>query len=171
MKLTGKVTQIRDTVAKIVDGKVEIKRGYSITVRPSSGERQGYEYGYGNMSFITHGSELTEFGVGLGDEIEAYLVRKGESAPNKSFEDVSAALYKTEGDLAALTEKYQGAEKRFAEQQRLTNEFRGKNLVLMQENVRLTTELETLKAARAAMPSFTDLKQIGPAIAGDPSHG
>jgi len=163
MKLTGSVQQTRETVAKIVDGKVEIKRGYSINIRPASGTVQGYEYGYGAMHFVTHGSELQDFGVGLGDQVEVYLVRKGESAPNRDFEDVSAALYRAETDLAAMTEKYKGAEARYAEYQRLNTEGRAKLGALQVENVRLTTELETLRAARMSMPNVMDLKTIGPA--------
>lgn len=163
MKMIGNVSNVVRTVAKRAkDGTFEEKRSFQINARPASLLSSDH-YGYGGMTFTLHGHELTDFGADLGDEVEIFCVRKGEDYANRAIEDVSRALYVAEGNLAKSDAALAASKIRSDDAMRRANEASAKAISLHQENIRLMTENETLKAIRGDLGTMTNLKQIGPA--------
>lgn len=162
MKLTGKVSQVSRTVAKRhAGGAVDEKRMFQINARPACELRNG-AYGYGALNFTLHGRELTDFGCDLGDDVEIFVVRQGVEYAHRHVENISSLLYETEGRLTGLQAKLDvvNANDRRVSQQLTVATERGRALQI--ENVRLTTELETLRAASAEMRANFNMRQIGP---------
>lgn len=153
MKLTGKITSVGRQVAKAnTDGSFDEKRVFTCNVRPAS-KLPPSHYGYGALNFTLHGRELADFGADLNDEVDVFLVRKGEPAPSKLIDDVSHALYIAEAKIADLETILENSKRRGAEADARAKDANGRGIALQQENVRLTTELATMKAALAQMPA------------------
>jgi len=161
MKLIGSVNGVDRKVAKRdKDGTFDEKRHFSISARPAMALGSSY-YGYGGLNFALNGRELEDFGCDLGDEVEVYVVRKGEDYANRQIEDVSRLLYEAENRVVDLQTKLDAANGRANQMQLQSTEHNTKMSALRIENVRLMTELETLRAVRAEMGAMVNLKQIG----------
>ncbi len=161
MKLIGSVNGVDRKVAKRdKDGSFDEKRHFLISARPATALGSSY-YGYGGMNFALNGRELQDFGCDLGDEVEIYVVRKGEDYANRQIEDVSRALYEAENKVADLETKLEAVRGRASSAELHQRDNTIRMQALQTENVRLMTELETLRAVRADLGAMVNLKQIG----------
>lgn len=146
MKLIGKVNSVDRTVAKAnKDGTFEEKRQFSISARPATPLPSSY-YGYGGLNFILHGQELTDFGADLGDEVEIFVVRKGGEYDRRQIEDVSQALYEAQGQVSAAQDANAKLRESVKRHDDAMSTMREQNQVLRMENVRLSTQIETMRA-------------------------
>lgn len=146
MKLIGKVNSVDRTVAKAnKDGTFDEKRRFSISARPATPLPTSY-YGYGGLNFILHGQELTDFAVDLGDEVEIFVTKKGGEYDRRQIEDVSNALYEAQGKLEATAEKLRISTEREQSAINRAHEATQKAQALQMENVRLATQIETMRA-------------------------
>lgn len=131
-------------IAKRKAGVVEEKRGYHFTIRPAS-KQDAYHYGYGSMQFIIHGQELSDLAIDLGDDVDVLVVKKGAEYASSDLEEARHQLYTTQEDLRRANEQLglhnDGKNKERSE----AVEWRGRAQALQIENVRLLTELTTLK--------------------------
>lgn len=145
MKLTGIVSNVERTIAKHIGDGIEEKRKFQLNIRPAS-KSDMYLYGYGSFSFTVHGQELQDLGLDLGDDVEVVVHKAGDTYEGKDLEDARHRLYLTEQALTGkevAVAQLQGKERRANER---AGEANIKSQALQLENVRLLTELITLKA-------------------------
>lgn len=146
MKLIGKVNSIERTVAKAnKDGSFDEKRRFSISARPATPLSSSH-YGYGGLNFILHGQELSDFGVDLSDEVEIFVTKKGGEFDRRQIEDVSHALYEAQGQITIAENTIASLRDNAKRHEIGATTLREQNQALRLENVRLATQIETLKA-------------------------
>lgn len=146
MKLFGSVRAVERVIVQSNKDGIEEKRVFKLDVRPAS--KAAAYYGYGNMNFILHGRELTDSGLDVGTKVALYLIPDGEKAPDFSaLDDVRRELYETEQARADIQTKYDNMKSQHERQNRERFGAGEQLRALQNENVRLTTELLTLKQA------------------------
>lgn len=143
MLLTGNVREVKRAIAKRTGVVIEEKRSYTLTI--SSAHKPAGYYDYGSMHFVAHGHEIGDLGIDLGTEVEIVVHRKGDDYTVKDYEVARAEL------SAAIQERDKARDAASSYVGRLDaaelNNAKGRTQIqaLQQENVRLLTELTTLK--------------------------
>jgi hypothetical protein len=148
-KLVGQVRAVERAMGNsnmdAQKGIVE-KRSFKLDVRPAN--KADTYYGYGSMQFILHGRELEDSGLDLGTKVAVYLVPEGEQPPAEHVvQDLQAEVYQLTEKVQTVTNQYESEKRRTKEYERTRWDASEKLKGLQAENVRLTTELLTLRGA------------------------
>lgn len=146
MKLIGDVRSIERLIAKkATNGTVEEKRVFNLNIRPAAAVPSSGSYAYCSLKFIAHGKELTDVGLELGSLVDVYICPTMAEYSGKDTEDARAELALEIAKHATTLSNYDRSQSVLSAANARLQENTARITGLQLENVRLLTELTTLK--------------------------
>lgn len=143
MKLIGTVSSIKQTKVTNYGRPEELKTSYVVNFRPT--QAMQVSHCYGSMSINIHGSETGALGLSLDAGVELIIQPINADYAGRTFDDLQEEVFILRDKSVAADAKARMAEQQKQLYQKASGEHQLRAQALQLENVRLLTELTTLK--------------------------